>query len=315
MNKYLLDLINRMLERSDCEMKPGFDSSLTISWKAMREAEKIENEDYVNQLIDFIIQEKNKSKRDKAYFILGHLSKNIGDTKSTEFLINQIEKETDKDIISSLLNRIRELNKAKGVDIRPIINASKSDKWQIRHSAIQALKNSSDKTAEERLIEILKSPINHFDLIYANATLCNIGSMKCIPFLMYHLDHKKIDVAQSALYAITQIAKEKEINTYRARLIEGKIKSYAIIGVVKYGNHEDYSIVENRLRELVSKKRKVKHYAEGMKTELIIGLEFLRQSLKYESIIEWLLTKKATMLWDFELEWINNNKARITNIA
>lgn len=67
MDKYLIHIMERMLDTSDQTMEAGYVSSDTISWKASREAEKVENTDFVPQLVTFIDNEKDKNKRDKAY--------------------------------------------------------------------------------------------------------------------------------------------------------------------------------------------------------------------------------------------------------
>ena len=142
MEKYLINLIDRMLDDSDQNMVAGFESSKTISWKATREAEKLTEEKYVEQLIEFIEIEKNKKKRDKAYFVLYKIAKNIDNLKATKFLIYRIEKEIDKYILMSMLDGIAELNKSEETDLTNIIKATENEKWQIRHSAIGALKNT-----------------------------------------------------------------------------------------------------------------------------------------------------------------------------
>lgn len=207
MDKYLLGLIERMSDTTDHKMEAGFDSSKTISWKATREAEKIKDTDFVSQLILFIDNEKDKKKRDKAYFILGNIAKNIDESVATNYLIQRVAKETDKNIISSLLNRISNIKKPVGTDLSPLINAIKNDKWLIRHSAISSLNNSLDPLAETVLIEILENSIDPYDLTYTNATLNRIGTPRAIPYLEKHLKSKKRDVKDSAKYAIEEINK------------------------------------------------------------------------------------------------------------
>lgn len=308
MDEYLIDLINRMNDTSDRNMEAGYDSSKTISWKALREAEKLENVDYVPQLIKYIDKEKKKENRREAYFILGHLTKNTNDKEGVQFLIDQIDKEKDKYIISSLLDRISYLEKPSGTNIDPILNAVKSDKWLIRHSAIPALKRTESKNAEIALIEVLKSSTDFHDLSYANSTLSNIGTNDSIPHLQGLLSHKKQDVACSALYAIIKIGGKDYIDLYREYLSTGKLKSYAISGVVEYGNESDISLIEKRIKELVSKKRKTEFLIEKNKTEVIIGLEFLNRfdsnKDKYNDFVNWLINKKSDKLWDTELNWI-----------
>ncbi len=69
MDKYLTSLIDRILNKSDRNMVP-FDSSKTISRQALREAEKIDDVNYIPPLISLIDNENNKDKRNSAYFIL-----------------------------------------------------------------------------------------------------------------------------------------------------------------------------------------------------------------------------------------------------
>ena len=134
MDNYLINLIDRMLDTNDQNKEAGYDSSKTISWKALREAENVENTEYIPQLITFIDNEKDKKKRDRSYFLLGHIAKNTSDSKALDYLIFRIQKETDKYIITSLLDRIAAIRKPIGTDLQPLIQATKSDKWLIRHS-------------------------------------------------------------------------------------------------------------------------------------------------------------------------------------
>ena len=207
MDNYLIDIIQRMLETSDQIMIAGFDSSITISWKALREVEKIKTEDFIPQLILFIDNEKNKKKRDKAYFLLGHIAKNISNTTALNYLIQRVDKEVDKYMIASLIDRIADLNKPMKTDLQPLIQATKSDKWLIRHSAIQSLDNSLDPDAETALTEILDNSDDPYNLTYANTTLYKIGTIKAIPHLEKHLKSRKRDVKNTAKCAIDEIIK------------------------------------------------------------------------------------------------------------
>lgn len=210
MDQCLIDLIDRMLYRTDQIITVGYDSSNTISWKALREAENIENADFVPQLITFINTEKDKKKRDKAYFLLGHIAKNKENLEALDYLISRINKETDKYIIAALLDRIGDIQKPIGTDLQPLIQATKSDKWLIRYSAIQSLNNAVDSIAETALIEILNTSDDPYNLTYTNSTLNKIGTQRSLPYLEKHLKSKKRDVRESAKFAIEEIKKKKE---------------------------------------------------------------------------------------------------------
>ena len=205
MEKYLTELIDRMCDDSDQNMVAGYDSSTTISWKATREAEKITEDFYIQDLIYFIEKEKNKKKRDKAYFILSKIAKNIDNLEATKFLIDRIEKETDKYILMAMLDRIADLNKPNGIDLANIIKATENEKWQIRHSAIGALKKTNDEIVEITLLNILNSTNDKHNIIYCISTLYNVGTIKAIPHLEQHLTSRTRDIKNGAEYAINEI--------------------------------------------------------------------------------------------------------------
>ncbi len=59
---------------------------------------------------------------------------------------------------------------------------------------------------------------------------------------------------------------------------------------------------------MVSKKRKTEFLLEKNKTEVIVGLKFLKRFDsnidKYNDFVNWLINKKSDKLWDTELNWI-----------
>lgn len=205
MEQYLTELINRMCDDSDQNMVAGFDSSKTISWIATREAEKLTEEEYIEQLINFIDNEKIKKKRDKGYFILSKIAKNTNNFKATKFLIYRLVKETDKYVLMSILDRISDLNKPKGTDLSNIIKATENEKWQIRHSAIGALKNTNDEIAEQQIIKVLNSTDDKFNIMYCISTLYDIGTENAIPHLEKHLTSRTRDIKMGADSTIREI--------------------------------------------------------------------------------------------------------------
>jgi len=312
MTEYLNDLLARTLDDSDRDMCP-YDSSQTISWKALREAEKLSDVSFIPQLVAFIDKEKNKEKRDSAYFILGKIAKNSNDITAVKYLISRIDKETDKYVISSLLDRIRDLHKLEETDIQPIINAIDNKNWQIKQSAIQALQHTNNQLVENRLIRILEnSASDEYDLMYANWTLANVGTKKSIPYLTKLLSHKKQDVSFSALGAIVKIADETYLPLFLEQLDKGKNKIVALEGVLKFGKENVIPNIIKRIKELVAKQRtRQVIFSKDNKTELIVGMEFLQkysEKAEMKNLFEFLLLKKYDLLWEQEKEWLNKNK-------
>jgi HEAT repeat protein len=210
MQQYLLDLIDRMNNKSDLIIQPGFDSTKTISWKATREAEKLDKKEYIPLLKTIIENEKDKNKRDKAYFILGHIALNLSDETTAAFLIQRIPKETDKYVLSSMLLNLMPLSKPKGTDLSPLLDLLSHEQWQVRQAAIQALNHHQDEKAEEQLIKIIDTSEEHYDILYALAVLRDAGTTRALPAVQKHANSNKKDIKSLAAAAITAIKQRKK---------------------------------------------------------------------------------------------------------
>jgi len=205
---YLTDLIGRLSEKENNIVS----SSQSRSWNAHREAEKINDKAFIPDIIRLIEKEKKADKKQAAYFLLGHIVKNTSAEDGVSYLIQRVNKETNKYVLSTLLDRIRDIPKTKDLDLTPILMAIKSDKWLIRYSAIQSLMGADNSEAELALIEILSQSSDNYDLTYANSTLSYIGTARAIPYLEKHLKSRKRDVKDSADCAIKSIQKRTAHN-------------------------------------------------------------------------------------------------------
>lgn len=208
---YIEELIKRFLSKEDQEPQENgvFDSSKTISWKAHREAEKLIDEKLIPILVSRIEKEPNKKIRDAAYFILGHIGKNTKNVSVAQFLIDRQFIEKDKHLVATILDRIAKIPKPLGINIAKLIEATRDNRWLVRHSAINSLNYSADTKAEDRLIEISSESDDPYDIIYANAVLNEIGTSRAIPVLQEHLNSRKRDIKISAELAIEEIGKRE----------------------------------------------------------------------------------------------------------
>ena len=75
---------------------------------------------------NYYIYGKSKEKRDSAYFALGHLVKNTDNLIGTKYLIQRVDKEKNKYVLKTLLDRIIDLKKPLDIDLAPILSAIKS---------------------------------------------------------------------------------------------------------------------------------------------------------------------------------------------
>ncbi|WP_343744867.1 HEAT repeat domain-containing protein [Chitinophaga sp.] len=308
MDQYLTELIDRMNDTSDWPPPPGVSSSTTISWAALREAEKLDNTAYVPQLITFINTEKDARRRKSAYFTLAHIAENTNNREAMEFLISRVTKEKDKYIQSNILDHLADLEKPAGTDLTPLVQAVKSSSWQVSQSAIKALSRSAEKTAEEALLEVISTSKNEYALIYANIALATSGSPASLPYLVKLLEHKKQDVSGTALSAILKLGDASYLDLFREQLENGKNKFTALHGVIKYGDEEVVPDLIRRVKQLVAKQRAIEAISTDGKTEIIFALEFLVQHVagnpEIKKLYELLTGKKNALLWDREKNWL-----------
>ncbi len=210
MNEYLIDLINRMLVIEHLN-----NSEDEISWKAHREAEKLNNPDYINQLIEYIKQNnkpKQKNIRRRCYFVLGKLLLKIPNDNALQFMIDQLMFETDKYIIEAMLDLLAYIHKPESVDLTNIFELTKHEKWQIRHSAINSLQNSESNLVREEIIKIINSCIDspkefRYELSYAIPILSTLGKIEDLPLLKKLQSIRISDVRGASEYAIEEILK------------------------------------------------------------------------------------------------------------
>ncbi|MDL2313603.1 hypothetical protein LJC36_01325 [Desulfovibrio sp. OttesenSCG-928-C14] len=210
MESYLTDLIERMVAKDVREPGKVFRSSDSISWKAFREAELLEDAAYLPLLVEYIPKEKKKDKRRSAYFILGKLLKIISNPSALQFFINQLPVEKDKHIVSSILDRLEDISLPESVDIGPILACIDNEKWQIRHPAILALSKAEHGSAKARVRYLLTQgkedhQAHKFELIYANVVMGRIGNADDIELLGELVKSRIRDVKGSAEYAIESI--------------------------------------------------------------------------------------------------------------
>ena len=208
----LYDLIGRMNEKNN-----SHSSENSISFKAHREAEKLNDPLILPILIKIIkdnLSNNQKNIRSSAYYIMGKILKHSFDKSACEFLISSLAFEKDKYILSSILYGIADLKLPKDIDISLIVNCSKNEKWQIRHSAIFALRSSENPLAKKALYFYLNQDDEkkyEYEIIYSIASLGKIGNISDIKVLEKFLHSKKRDIKTSAEFAINTIKENMTI--------------------------------------------------------------------------------------------------------
>lgn len=132
-----------------------------------------------------------------------------------EGLVAQARKETNKYVLATLLDSLAHVSKPSDLALSPVFAFLGDDRWLVRHSAIRSLTRTNSPEVEERILHVLETTSDPYDLVYCQATLNEIGSAKAIPFIAKNLKSRKRDVKDSARFAIEAIQTRERSNAPR----------------------------------------------------------------------------------------------------
>lgn len=210
--QYIEDLIGRMIQK-DAGPTNSDDS---VSWHAYREAEQLTQPELYPILKNYIESHpkpKDKTKRHCAYFILGKLLRHVPQREYLAFFLACLEQETDKYILSAMLDRIADLQLPDDVSVDYIASLAMHKAWLVRHSAINALGASFSPEGKKILLYYINQEDTkacRFEIVYAIAALGRIGTKDDIPLLERHVHSRLKDVRESAEFAIERIEKRSQ---------------------------------------------------------------------------------------------------------
>ncbi|MBI4650010.1 HEAT repeat domain-containing protein [Candidatus Desantisbacteria bacterium] len=129
-----------------------------------------------------MLKDKEISVRDSAAEALGK----IGDKRAVEPLITLLKNDTTNIILTSI-QALEKLNDKRAINpIVEVLKDTNKDK-KIKEYAGKALKNISDETAVDQLIDLLK--FNSYRInVYAAEALANIGNTKAVTPILEHVN-------------------------------------------------------------------------------------------------------------------------------
>lgn len=255
---YIDSLITRMLDKSDDDMVP-YDSSKTISWAALREAETLTDHKYIDNIIENIDAEKKHQRRERMYFIVGRICEINFYQKGVEFLIDRLDKETNKYTLSGILDRLEWLNKSPDTDLTKIIALLTRKDWLVRYSAIKALCRTNNNTVDVLMMKILNNEkSDKYEISYAMTVIYNCGSYDCYDSVLKQTFNKSRNIKEEAKGLIKHLDKKY-----------GKVKIINVTIFETYTFYEQRNDLDFKLRNLAYKKLRALY--EMIKAELNIS--------------------------------------------
>jgi len=200
-------------------------STETTSWKARREAEALTDPSLFPLLQEMIEAHGGKKKdqreiRNAAYFIFGRLMQASFEEDACAFFLQRLGAETDKYILSSMLDRVHDWWRPAGktvpagLDISNILTLAKDTRHLVRHSAIHALGACPREESRNILHYYLlqeDEKAYQYEIYYANIAMQGIGEPEDIPFLERFLKSRRPDIKMTAQYAIQSIQERNHL--------------------------------------------------------------------------------------------------------
>ena len=193
-------------------------STRTTSWKAYRKAETLTDPALFPLLQEIIAEHEGKKTADRdirkaACFIYGHLMEKSFDQDACAFFLQWLAAETDKYILSSMLDWISDWQRRAGIFVpagmdSPILTLTRDHRHAVRHSAISALGACPGKESRDALIYYLTQEDEkawEYEIYYANIAMQTIGEPEDIPLLERFLKSRRPDIKLTAQFAIQYI--------------------------------------------------------------------------------------------------------------
>jgi len=301
------------------DIGPGYDSSQTTSWKALREAEKLDEVGYISELREYVNVEKDKKKRDSAYFILGWLGYKLESPEAIHAILARLPSEKDKSVLSSMLDCVHRAEIAYTDCVEDVLRLTEDNRWLVRHAAIRALAHAGDglERVDACLRSILETAKDEYDLLYACMALRADSAPDVIAPLTAIIDQqKRQDVLCVAIGALANIAKQHQTAKY-LEVLETKrdsaVKAAAVAAIRRYGDSDAVEAVIKRVKAILARKRKIEVVAVGdnCNPELVDALLYLRrheaEDKRIPKLFQWVVEKKRDFLQEQEKTWVDSH--------
>ncbi len=337
MPPYLYDLLNRMSDNSDLMVSMPNGGQMSnpnpVSSKATNEASTISDLNYVTYLQEVFEQpskvldrpwtSKEIRLRESAYYLLAYLYSNTKEKSILEYMIARLAIEKSRWMLFHMLGTLGSYRNflkpgiPADVDITNIIDLVDYKHSLVWEHALVCLENTHTQKAEDKIIEVISESDDLDKILYACHILKKIGTRKSIPYLKHFAQSQKDKISENIVWALSALSDKTDLPFFIDVLIHNNGKLAALDAVLKYGDKSTVPVVENRIKQFVSRKRKIHVAVWGLdKTDLTQAMEFLAKYVhecpSISKLYTLLMTKKYEMLFAVEQQWLKDNASRFT---
>ncbi|GAA3411590.1 HEAT repeat domain-containing protein [Paenibacillus hodogayensis] len=304
---YVRDLLHRMTIKTDEQGREVRNSQDQMSWKALREAERLDDPALIDASAQVLEEAGDDETRANVCFLWSHLAKNTGDARAVRLMLDEFAKTTKMQTKSRMMWSFARVPEVP--DAEPFLALSESHDGSLRREALRVLARCRPEEVKDRLIEIIRRSNDEYDVIYTLWALKELRLGEALPGVLALVESPSGEIRSLAIRFAAEFGEGAHVPLFVAALENDRspdVKWSAMEALDQWGGASETETVLRRVKTIVSRQRK--GGGQLPMSELMHGISFLWKVVSNREDVTKLLhalrTSKADKLFEHEAKWL-----------
>ncbi|MBP1995464.1 HEAT repeat domain-containing protein [Paenibacillus eucommiae] len=305
--QYVRDLLHRMTIKTDEQGREIKNSQDQVSWKALREAERLDDPAMIDAAKQVLEEARDDETRANVCFLWSHLAKNTGHSQAVRLMLDEFAKTTKMQTKSRMMWSLARVPEVP--DAEPFLALSGSRDGSIRREALRVLARCRPEEVKGRLIEIIRRSNDEYDIIYTLWALKELRLGEALPDVLALIESPNGEIRSLAIRFAADFGEGANVPLFVAALENDRspdVKWSAMEALDQWGGASETKIVLSRVKTIVSRQRK--GGGQLPMSELMHGISFLWKVApnkeEVNKLLQALRTSKADKLFEHEAKWL-----------
>ena len=305
--QYVRDLLYRMTIKTDEQGREVRNSEDQVSWKALREAERLDDPTLIDVAAQVLEETQDDETRGNACFLWSHLAKNTGDAKAVRLMLDEFAKTNKMQTKSRMMWSFARVPEVPDAEMFLALSESSDD--SIRREALRVLARCRPEEVKGRLIEIIRHSNDQYDIVYTLWALKQLRLREALPDVLALIESPNGEIRSLAIRFAAEFGDVTHVPLFVSALENDRspdVKWSAMEALDQWGGDSETKTVLSRVKTIVSRQRK--GGGQHPMSELMHGLSFLWRVAPDKEEVNKLLaalsTSKADKLFEHEAKWL-----------
>lgn len=306
--RYMRDLLHRMTIKTDEQGREVRNSQDQVSWKALREAEQLDNPALIDVAAQALEETQDDEMRGNVCFLWSHLAINTGDSRAVRLMLDEFAKTKKLQTKSRIMWSFARVPEVP--DAEPFLELSGSHDGGIRREALRVLARCRPEAVKDRLLEIIRRANDEYDIIYTLWALKELRLKEALPDVLKLVESPNSEIRSLAIRFAAEFGEGAHLSLFVAMLETDRspdVKWSAMEALDRRGGVSETEAVLRRVKKIVSRQRK--GGGQLPMSELMHGLSFLLRVAPNQDevvqLLQALRTSKADKLFAHEAKWLS----------